>query len=88
MSDIKAQNRKLKGLNSDEERKRYSREKFKNAVSSNPGNSLSYHGFRRMRTSCRPGNKVKLLDFNSFSIYGGKLTPRSGYRKINESEPS
>merc|ERR1719233_1385509 len=86
MSDIKAQNTELKSLTNDEDRKSFSQLKFDNAESSDPGNSLSYHGFRRLLASKKPANKAKLFDTNSFSISNGQMMPRSGFKRIDGSE--
>merc|ERR1719431_1870596 len=68
LSDLKAQNSNLKNLKNDEDRKSFSKKSFKNVVSSDPGNPLSYHGFRRLQASNNPKNKVELIDTVSFSI--------------------
>ena len=86
LSDIEAQNSEMKDLKNDEERKRFSKLRFKNVVSSDPGNLLSYHGFRRLQASNKPGEKVKLFDRDSFSISSGQLIPRSGFKRIDGSE--
>jgi len=86
LSDIKAQNSEMKNLKNDAERKRDSRLQFNNVVSSDPGNPLSYHGFRRLHASKKPANKVKLFDTDSFSISGGQLLPRSGFKRIDGSQ--
>jgi len=86
LSDLKAQNSEMMDLKNDEERKLFSKLSFKNAVSSDPGNPLSYHGFRRLQASKKPSNKVKLFDTDSFSISSGQLIPRSGFKRIDGSE--
>ena len=86
LSDIKAQECEMRKLKDDEERKSYSKLSFKNVVSSDPGNFLSYHGFRRLQASKKPANKVKLYDTDSFSISSGHLIPRSGFKRIDGSQ--
>jgi len=79
VGDLQSQNDAMKMFTNDEERKEGSKKMFKNEVSSDPGNNLTFHGFRR----CKSGNKSKSLDRRSFSISDGTLKPRQGYKRIS-----
>merc|ERR1719318_2363087 len=46
VNDLKSQNLELEKLETDQDRKKFSKRQFKNSVSTDPANNLTFHGFR------------------------------------------
>merc|ERR1719425_146496 len=80
LEDIHNNNWDMKKINSDEERVKLSRRCFKNPVPANPGNNLTFHGYRGR------GKYHAKISVGSVAIKQGVLEPLPGYKRKNREE--